>query len=327
MYATCFVEAGGIYPDRGPANCSGESLDPFVLFSWNTASQHQSAPAHGQDLESARPRTRIMQFPDNARNIKQQEVQDRERTQERSRQVLLSPNNNYRPRCNKDYPEETRQNRPPGNPRRPQPCRVTPKNKMLNPESHKRQRKEILSEPQEWIGLLALFQRSGARENPGAAAHCQSHQAAGPLVPIARFPYDPRDVQQQHKKKKHHSQHRCRWPRQHSCEDSGSRRHERHAHKVRPEQPPGHERRHQRCHAPAINKMLHPEYDQGNSHEDSPECFAHVRHSGCRCCAPTLSVTLCKPQDLSRWMRFQPPFRSFRFAAASMCDWWKSVPF
>jgi len=25
---------------------------------------------------------------------------------------------------------------------------------------------------------------------------------------------------------------------------------------------------------------LHPEYDQGNSHEDSPECFAHVRHSG-----------------------------------------------
>jgi len=114
MYATCFVAADGIYPDRGPANCSGESLDPFVLFSGNTASQHQSAPAHGQDLESARPRTRIMQFPDNARNIKQQEVQDRERTQERSRQVLLSPNNNYRPAATKITPKRHAKTGPPG---------------------------------------------------------------------------------------------------------------------------------------------------------------------------------------------------------------------
>jgi hypothetical protein len=69
---------------------------------------------------------------------------------------------------------------------------------MLHPECHESQCKEIPPELQKWICLFAFFQRSSVRENPGASAHRQRHESAGPFIPIARFANDPGNMQQQH---------------------------------------------------------------------------------------------------------------------------------
>jgi hypothetical protein len=236
---------------------------------------------------------------------------------------VLFPNDNRSTCGNEDDTEEIGQKWSPGNPRRPQSCRVTPKSKMLNPKRHESQRKEIPPELQERIGLFTLFQRCGAGENPRASAHGQRHKSAGPFISIGGILSNPWKVQEHHKKKKHHSQHRCRRPRQHFCENTESRRNERHADKVRPEQPPRHKRRYQRCNESAINKMLNPENDEGNSHKYAPECFSLIGHREGSFRAPTLSAMLRNPQELSRWMR---PQHSLSLLPACVCGADLSLP-
>jgi len=201
----------------------------------------------------------------------------------------LSSENDRCTRSDQDDASQICPKRPPQKPGRTQSRCESGVNKMLNPEGDEGDGKEISPQFEERIGRFALLQGSSASENPCASAHCQGHKSAGPLVSIVRIANDPRNVQENHEKKEHHSQHRCRRSRQHSCEDTDGSRNERHANKVRPEQPPRHKRRHQSCHETAINEMLHPENDQGNGNEYSSWCLA-LFHREETCCRPHSAV-------------------------------------
>src|SRR5260370_28509877 len=111
---------------------------------------------------------------------------------------------------------------------------------MLNPEGDEGDGKEISPQFEERIGCFALLQGSSASENPCASAHCQGHKSAGPLVSTVRIANDARNVQENHEKKEHHSQHSCRRSRQHSCEDTDCCSNEHHANKYIPEHQPRH---------------------------------------------------------------------------------------
>ncbi len=167
---------------------------------------------------------------------------------------------------------------------------------MLNSESYKSERKEISPEFQERIRLFTLVQRSGTGNNPRASAHRERHKSTAPLISIAGVPDNPRNVQQHHKEKKHYAQHRGRCSRKHFCDDTDRCSKERHANEVGPEQPPRHERRHQCCHESAINKMLHPENNQRNGHEDSSGCFGPVGHGR----AVSRPYSIRNPQESTR---------------------------
>src|SRR5713226_6311520 len=115
---------------------------------------------------------------------------------------------------------------------------------------------------------------------------------------------DPGNVQEQDEKKKHHSQHRCRRSCHFFIEDTGSSRKEGHANKVRPKQPTRHPRGHQSRHESAIHEMLHPEHDQGNGNEKSPERLA-LFHNGEACRRPhSAATTSSSLQELARRAAF-----------------------
>ena len=91
----------------------------------------------------------------------------------------------------------------------------------------------------------------------------------------------------------------CRRPCHFFVENTGSGGKERYANKVRPKQPPRHERGYQSCNEAAIQEMLHPENNQGNRNENSSNRLALVHDGKTWCPFHSAARTLSSLHELA----------------------------